>query len=105
MNRSNEFALNQPVKASQFFLGKNHRGHWVVQDQAHRRGGLFVDRVAALRYAMDEAGNRPQAVIMVPGVLELDLIGAPSSDFDPEDSSRGAVDLDAERSCIAQDLV
>jgi hypothetical protein len=38
-------------------------------------GGLFVDRVQALKFAMFENGNRPQAVIMVPGILELDLSG------------------------------
>jgi hypothetical protein len=37
------------------------------------RGGLFVDRTAALRFALFENGNRPQAVIMVPGVFELDM--------------------------------
>ena len=36
-------------------------------------GGLFVDRVTALRFAMFENGNRPQAVVLVPGVIELDM--------------------------------
>ena len=56
-----------------FRVGKNSRGHWVVQDQQGLRGGLFVDRAEALKFAMFENGNRPQAVIMVPGGLELDL--------------------------------
>ena len=37
------------------------------------RGGLFVDRAEALRFAMFENGNRPQAVVMVAGVFELDM--------------------------------
>jgi hypothetical protein len=59
--------------SSLFFIGKNSRGNWVVQDQAGARGGLFVDRAQALRFAMFENGHRPQAVIMVPGVMDLDL--------------------------------
>ena len=63
-------------KSSLFFIGKNSRGNWVVQDQQHRFGGLFIDRTAALRFALFENGNQPQAVIMVPDVLELDLNGS-----------------------------
>jgi hypothetical protein len=44
-----------------------------VQDQEGLRGGLFVGQAEALKFAMFENGNRPQAVIMVPGILELDL--------------------------------
>jgi hypothetical protein len=54
-------------------MGQNSRGNWVVQDQRGMCGGLFVDRVTALRFAMFENGNRPQAVVMVPGVFELDM--------------------------------
>ena len=60
---------NNPV----FFIGKNSRGNWVVQDQRHICGGLFVDQVQALRFALVENGNRPHAVVMVPGVFELDM--------------------------------
>jgi hypothetical protein len=58
-----------------FLIGRNSRGNWVVQDPAGRCGGLFVDRVHALKYAMSENGdgNRPRAVVMVPDVLELEL--------------------------------
>ena len=63
--------------ASLFRIGKDSHGHWVVQDQQGLRGGLFVDRAEALKFAMFENGKRPQAVIMVPGVLELDLNNRP----------------------------
>ena len=56
-----------------FRIGKDGHGHWVVQDQQGLCGGLFVNRAEALKFAMFENGNRPQAVIMVPGVLELDM--------------------------------
>jgi hypothetical protein len=61
-----------------FLIGRDSRGNWVVQDSNGLRGGLFVDRVQALKFAMSESGNRPQAVITVPGVLELDLNARPA---------------------------
>ena len=64
-------------KSSSFLVGKDSHGHWVVQDQTGRRGGLFIDRAEALKYAMFENGHRPQAVIMVPDVLELDMNAKP----------------------------
>ena len=57
----------------QFQIGRNSRGNWVVQDDRGLCGGLFVDRNQALRFAMLENGSRPQAVIMVPGIFELDM--------------------------------
>jgi hypothetical protein len=62
-------------KSSLFFIGKDSRGNWVVQDQQHRCGGLFTDRAEALRFALFENGHRPQAVVMVPGIFELDMSG------------------------------
>ncbi len=60
-----------------FRIGRDSRGRWVVQDQHGLCGGLFIDRAEALKFAMFENGNRPQAVIMVPGVLELDMSAKP----------------------------
>ena len=59
--------------SSVFMIGKDSKGHWVVQDRRGLNGGLFVDRTQALKFALFENGNRPQAVIMVPGVLELSM--------------------------------
>jgi hypothetical protein len=56
-----------------FRIGRDSRGNWVVQDQQGLCGGLFANRVDALKFAMFENGNCPQAVIMVPGILELDM--------------------------------
>jgi len=65
-----------PAKCSKqplFRIGNDRRGHWVVQDESGLCGGLFVDRAQALKFAMFENGNRPQAVVMVPGVFELNI--------------------------------
>jgi hypothetical protein len=58
---------------AQFLIGQDHRGNWVVQDQSATRGGLFVNRDAALRFVRDENGDQPPAIVMVAGVLELDM--------------------------------
>ena len=60
-------------RSPQFRIGRDCRGNWVVQDDRGLCGGLFINRAEALKFALFENGNRPQAVIMVPGVLELDM--------------------------------
>jgi len=62
---------------SLFRVGRNSRGNWVVQDQSGLCGGMFVNRTEAVKFAMFENGNRPQAVIVVPGILELDMSAQP----------------------------
>lgn len=63
-----------------FLIGKNSQGNWVVKDPSGQRGGLFIDRTQALKFAMFENGNHPEAVIMVPGLLELDMSAKPRAD-------------------------
>jgi hypothetical protein len=75
-----------------FLVGRDSRGHWVVQDERGLCGGLFVDRNKAIRFAMDETGKRPQAIRLVPGILELDM-SRPAGKAPPPPS----VDLDAVR--------
>jgi len=75
-------------RPSLFMIGKDSRGHWVVQDQRGTCGGLFVDRVKALRFALFENGNNPQAVIMVPGTLELNMSGNPVAPPPSNDDAR-----------------
>jgi hypothetical protein len=58
-------------RAKSFRIGRNSRGNWVVQDHSGLCGGMFVNRTEAVKFAMFENGNRPQAVIMV--ILELDM--------------------------------
>jgi hypothetical protein len=77
MDRLDSVSSRPRARSPLFFVGKNSQGHWVVQDQDHLRGGLFVDRAEALRFALFENGNRPQAVIMAPGVLEIDMSATP----------------------------
>jgi len=73
MGQSEPPSSRSATKSPLFFIGRDRNGHWVVQDQRHLRGGLFVSRAEALKFALFENGNRPQAVVMVPGTLELDM--------------------------------
>jgi hypothetical protein len=59
-------------RSSCLLVGKDHCGRWVVRNEMGTSGELFIDRAAALRFAMLENGN-PRAVIMVPGTLELGI--------------------------------
>jgi hypothetical protein len=78
MNKS-EPPSSSGSTSSLFLVGKNSRGSWVVRDQRGLRGGLFLDRAGALKFAKSENGKNPQAVIMVPGPLELDMSQAARS--------------------------
>ncbi len=61
-----------------FMIGRDSRGNWVAQEQSGARGGLFVDRAGALKFAKSENGNHPHAVVWVSGILELDTRSAPA---------------------------
>ena len=58
---------------SAFLIGRNHQGQWVVQDQGGIRGGLFVDREAALRYVRAECGYQSSPPVVDSGIFELEL--------------------------------
>jgi hypothetical protein len=61
-----------------YMIGRDGQGRWVVQDQSGLHGGLFINRAEALKFALFENGHRPQAVVMVPGILELNMAPAPA---------------------------
>jgi hypothetical protein len=56
-----------------FMVGQDRRRNWLVQDRTGNRGGLIVDRDAALRFVRAENGYRARAIVMVSGNLELNM--------------------------------
>jgi hypothetical protein len=56
-------------------LGQNARGLWVVRKSAGRKGGLFLSRDAALRFARLESTLAHFALVDVADVLEFDYAG------------------------------
>jgi hypothetical protein len=73
--RQGETFLSGGSETSLFLIGKNSRDNWVVQDQRGLRGGLFVSRAAAIKYALFENGNQPHLIVTIPGNFDLDLSG------------------------------
>ncbi len=53
------------------FVGQNQKANWVVTDGKGLRGGLFISRDAAFRFAMRENGRRLEQIVWVTGTLEL----------------------------------
>jgi hypothetical protein len=76
--RSNRPAVNA-LESPLFLVGKDSHGNWVARDQSGLCGGLFVGRDEALKFARAENGNRPQAVVVVDDVLELDMSVTPGT--------------------------
>jgi hypothetical protein len=61
------------LKPSTFYVGRDSHGRWIAQDADHLRGGLFVSRAAAMKFAMDETGHRPEAIVPLNHIIELDF--------------------------------
>jgi len=61
-----------------FMIGQDSRGHWVAQESNGARGGLFVSRGEALKYARSEGDSHPHAIVWVSGILELNTGFAPA---------------------------
>ena len=74
MRQGEAFAASD-VQPSLFLVGRNSRGQWVAQDQCGTRGGLFLNRAEAFKFARRENGNRVELVVDVPGPLELAICG------------------------------
>lgn len=65
-----------------FMIGRNSAGNWVAQERSGVRGGLFINRAEALKFARSESGNHPRAVVWVNGPLELNTGSAPAATSD-----------------------
>jgi hypothetical protein len=63
------------------FIGRDSRDNWVAQESCGLFGGLFTNRIDAVRYALFENGHHPEAIIELPEfVIELDITGRFASD-------------------------
>jgi hypothetical protein len=57
---------------SYFLLGQDARGLWVVRESTGRKGGVFVTREGALRFARLESPDGQFTVVHVNDGLEFD---------------------------------
>src|SRR5271154_3428138 len=62
-----------------FYIGQNSKGLWVVREAEGRRGGLFLFRRSAVRFARDESEPSGCALMFLKGRLELDVTGGSGS--------------------------
>ena len=72
MNKGEPPSVEGPG-SSLFFVGKNSQGNWVVQDERGFRGGLFLDRIQALKFAKSENAGSSAAIIIMTEPFELDM--------------------------------
>lgn len=63
------------------FIGRNHRGQWVAQQQNGLFGGLFVNRAQAVKYALFENGQHPDMIVELSREIELDMRGERAPDL------------------------
>jgi hypothetical protein len=63
--------------ASQFLLGLNAAGAWVIREITGKRAGLFRTREAAIKYARDENRSGDFTILHRPEGLELDAQDMP----------------------------
>jgi len=55
-----------------FYVGQSHVGHWVVKDSDGSRGGVFIGKSEAFKFALFENGGRRESVVFLYEKLELD---------------------------------
>ena len=54
-----------------FVLGRDHGGHWIVQETHGLCGGLFASKDAAISYARFESADRKSVIRLTPDPIEL----------------------------------
>ena len=65
-----------PAGKLRFLLGQNARGLWIIRESAGGKGGVFVSREAALRFARLESRGGDHSVVQVSAGLEFDYAAA-----------------------------
>ena len=48
-----------------FYVGRDDRGCWVVQETHGLLGGVFVSRAEAIHYAQDESRQYPGSIVLL----------------------------------------
>lgn len=76
MGQSTPLTPVPTTTAPSYLVGRGEGGQWIVRDTCGLAGGLFVDKTAAIRFASFEADHRPNAIVLVPENIRLNLAGA-----------------------------
>lgn len=51
-----------PSRRNRFTVGRDEEGHWVVCDSECLVGGLFINKEAALHFALHESENEADGI-------------------------------------------
>ena len=62
---------SEPPEPLDFVLGRDHGGHWIVQETYGLCGGLFASKDAAISYAKFESADRKSVIRLAPDPIEL----------------------------------
>lgn len=72
MNRAATAIDERPWACSDYRLGLNAAGWWVLRGATRRTAGMFRTREAAIKFARDESPNGFFTIIYQPDGLEFD---------------------------------
>jgi hypothetical protein len=93
--RPDSTVLNETIPL--FYIGQNRKGRWVVREAGGRRGGLFLFRHSAVRFAREESEASGCALMFINKPLELDIENRGSDFAEPLDAAIDAVERRAPR--------
>lgn len=72
VKESYEIACCSPLGSS-VFIGRDYHGNWVAWEQNGAFGGIFVNRLQAIKYALSKNGDQPECIVEVSGEIKLEL--------------------------------
>jgi hypothetical protein len=83
IRRNTNVKLVEPPSCSSpstvVFIGRNHKGQWIAQEQNGLYGGLFVSRAQAIKYALFQNGHHLETIVELPREIELDMSKRPQT--------------------------
>jgi hypothetical protein len=56
-----------------FVIGLDGEGHWIARDEQGHTGGVFADRLSAIRFATMESDHQADAIRFAPASARLSL--------------------------------
>jgi hypothetical protein len=75
MSGASNGSANPGSNCTNYLVGQDQNGQWVVRDKQGLCGGLFISKREAMRYALLETGNRPDHVTIVQEPIEIRMTG------------------------------
>ena len=97
--------LRAQLHSPQLRIGRDCCGHWVVQDDRGLCGGLFVNRAAALKFALFENGHHPETIVELSRQIELNMHGRRPKSLDVRTAPYPAFPTDMQAQFAALDCV